>query len=328
MEDLGAGAEIATTTVGADGAFTFFGVPAGAYMIDARRTVSQFTMQTPLNSPPVPQLPATPGPVSPGGGSTIVMSGPEGLYYSTSSSPSSETYWALTPIEVGTSDVTDARVVMRPSVSLSGRAVFETAAPTPSNGPPFVSVSAEPADGSRNLGSPRSTRDPANPTAFRLDGLLAGPYFLRVAGGGAVKSITWDGRDMTSTPFDASAGRDFTDITITLTDQRTALGGIVRDARGAPAAAAVVLAFPAERAQWTNFGFNPPRIRLYPTSSNGSYRYQSLPAGDYLVVALPIAQRDGWKSAGFLDIASRVATPVTLEWGGNKSLDLKVSQIK
>jgi len=327
-EDLGTGGETATTLVAADGTFAFPGVPAGSYVIDARATISEFNLQNPLGAPIPPSLPAAAGGArGGGGGSTIVMAGPAGLYFSSRSGRGSGAYWGRSAVDVGPRDATGVIVTMQRAVSLSGRIVMETAAATPGNPAPQAPIMLEAADGSRALGMLRSTPDRSDPSAFTFEGLMAGQYFLRPITG-LVKSIVWDGRDMTTTPFDATTGRDFTGVTITMTDKRITLTGVVRDDRGIPAKDAVVIAFPAEREQWTNFGFNPPRIRAYPAGTTGTYRYQNLPAGDYLLVAVPSVQNEAWKNSRFLEAAARAATPVTLAWGETKSADLKVSQIK
>ena len=48
LEDLGAGSEAATATLGTDGRFTLFNVPAGSYSLDVRRSIAE--LQYPIAS--------------------------------------------------------------------------------------------------------------------------------------------------------------------------------------------------------------------------------------------------------------------------------------
>ena len=145
---------------------------------------------------------------------------------------------------------------------------------------------------------------------------------LRLVGGGTVKSIVWDGRDYTYTPFDASAGRDFTDVVITTTTETIVLAGTVQDGKGGISTTASVLVFPVEKAQWSGYGYTPPRIKSAGVSSAGIYRFQSLPAGEYFVVAVDASQTDAWQDPKLLDALSRRATRVTLDWDGRVTQDL------
>ena len=78
---------------------------------------------------------------------------------------------------------------------------------------------------------------------------------------------------------------------MTLTADSTTLSGTVTDRSGAPIEDAVVLVFPAEREQWTDYGPAPARIRALNINNIGAFTVTGLPAGDYLVAALPTVVR-------------------------------------
>jgi hypothetical protein len=56
-------------------------------------------------------------------------------------------------------------------------------------------------------------------------------------------------------------------------------------------------------------------------SNDGSYQI-SVPAGDYLAVAVDGAEVDAWQDPKYLEAAARVATPITLGWGDTRPLNL------
>jgi hypothetical protein len=136
-----------------------------------------------------------------------------------------------------------------------------------------------------------------------------------------------DGEDYTFKPFDASTGRDF-DVVVTLTDKKTELTGSATDSHGALVPGAVVIAFPVERDQWSNYGLSPARLKGSPTTTSGTYRFQSLPPGDYYVAAVPPEQSTIWQDPAALAKLVPLATRVTLAWDGKKTQNLTVVKIQ
>ena len=327
MEDLGDGAETATALSGAGGVFVFPGVPAGSYTVDVRRTVSQLTSGT-ATGPTLPQAPMPPGSWY-ASLNTPVAVGPDSMYLQYRVPPGDSTYWGRAPLTVDRQDIANLIVPMMRTGSITGRAVFESSG---SSAPPrLLLAGAEPADGNVSHGSPAGLFANFNdPGVFAVEGLLPGRYYLRfrTTTTSAVKSIVWNGRDVTYVPFDTSESHDFADVVVTFTDKKIAFGGVVRDAQGQPATGAIVAAFPVERAQWTNCGLDPPRLRQSLADNTGTFRHQTLPAGEYFVVGLDPGQSDGWRDPKFLEAAAALATRVTFEWGDTKTLDVKVVHVQ
>jgi hypothetical protein len=222
---------------------------------------------------------------------------------------------------VANQDVTGLTVPLQRTARLSGRVTWEGTQPNP-----FLVV-AEPANGSAALGQIRQRLDLTSSPAFVLDGLQPAAYYLRFTGSVTVKSITAGGRDYTHTPFDASAARDVTDIVVTFTDKVCAVTGSVRDRNGNQPAAAGVIVFPVESAQWRQTGFSPTRLRSVDVL-NGAFSITRLPAGDYYVLAVDSMQADDWHEPAFLERAAPLATRVTLAWGDTKTVDLTVAVVK
>jgi hypothetical protein len=260
--------------------------------------------------------------------SSAVFSAPQGTMFTQRSQQGSQNHQGRQTIIVSGRDVTDVVVRLQPGVKMTGRFVFEST----KGAPPamrVLSVAAEPANGDSSLGRPRAPMRPTEQsTDFTIEGLLPGAYLIRLIGGGVVKSTMWNGRDHTFTPFDTTTGRDITDVVITFTDETTTVSGAIRDRTGQPAANAAVIVFPAERAQWTNFGMQPTRIRSTPGSTSGTYTLRSLPAGDYLLLAVDDESADRWTDPAFLEAASRVATRISIAWGETKAQDLTMQEVR
>ena len=183
----------------------------------------------------------------------------------------------------------------------------------------------EPASGLASLGMPSPAGGPLGSASFTIDGLMAGEYVLRISGA-VVRSITWDGQDYTDRPFDASAGRDFTDVVVTVTTAASSLSGVVNDS-GAGVAAAVI-AYPVERERWSNYGLNPTRLRAVLTNSEGRFRIDGLPIGEYYLVAVPPAQERAWLDPAFLASRAARASRVRIDRGDAVIVNLTLGMVK
>jgi hypothetical protein len=131
------------------------------------------------------------------------------------------------------------------------------------------------------------------------------------------------GRDYTYSPIDLTDASPVSNAIVTFTNAAPVLTGTVR-ASGAASANAIVMVFPVEREQWTEFGLSPVRIGTALTSTTGEYRFASLPAGDYFVVAVPAARAGAWREDGFFQRVSGLATRVSLAWGREQTADVGV----
>lgn len=233
-------------------------------------------------------------------------------------------------IDVVDRDVTGLGVAQTRGASMSGRVVLEEAADkNRPAGMPFVDLIAESANGDPSLGQLHATvnrNDPNMP--FTIDGLQDGAYLLTTIGGGLIKSIAYDGKDHAFVPFEVTGGRDISGVVITLTRQSTKVSGTIRDSQGRPVGDALVMFFPVDRSQWSNYGVQPARLRAMAVPNSGLYDVQAMPAGDYFVVAVKDELTQDWKDPAFLAKAAAVADRVSLGWGDTKSLELKLVEIR
>jgi hypothetical protein len=330
LEGLAQGSETATALVSTDGRFVFLNVPVGSYTIDAPLSVTEFTIAPTSGQGFSSRLPAPPGTPGWGSSSSMVEGAPPGTSSTTMTgayrgSPSQ--FAARVPVVVGAAGETSVVVQLRPLGTLTGRLVIER---DPAKAAPTIAiprVSLEPANGSPALGLLRVQYGPEGAQEnFTVEGLRAGAYCLRInaVGGWLIKSITWQGRDYTDQPFDAATAQEFVDVVVTVTNAAPVVTGMVRDGRGQPVANAAVIAFPTDRALWTNYGFTPTRLKSTRSSSTGEYRMSAVPAGDYYLVAVPAAQATAWQDPAFLEKAAGTAARISITWGGQKAQNLRI----
>jgi hypothetical protein len=212
-------------------------------------------------------------------------------------------------------------------MSLRGRVAFEG----DGNPPNPVSIVAEPADGNPAVGLHQSGArvQPGSDDQFVFGGLPPGRFMLRVLGLNplyAVQSVRAGGADVTDRPIDAGAGQDHADVVVTVTDRVAAIEGTAQG-DGTPGLKTVI-AFPADRQLWSAYGMSAPRFKTAPVKNDGSFKIVNIPAGDYLLVAVPAEHSRRWQEPQFLDAASRVATRVTAAWGRTASQSVKAVVIK
>lgn len=311
-ERLGFGSEVATTVVEPDGGFTFLNVPEGEYTLLAQGAVMDFT--TGNESIRFPDAPGFPG----GGISVGSMSSMPGLGYLARQGAASA-FWGRTPVSVGAGGATNVVVGMRQTTTVRGRLVFTEGTQPPPAGRVML-MTAQPANGDPSLGQPLGTVTADPGRAFELRGLLAGTYVVNTVGAYQIVSLMVDGRDVKDVGLDASRGQNIDDVVITLTDKVAKLKGVVHDDQG-PAIAGVIV-FPTDRKRWVNYGWRPTALQSTRSGSDGSYDFQSLPAGEYFAVAVDGSQVDAWVDAAFLAAASTQASRIQVDWGEAKTLGL------
>jgi hypothetical protein len=329
-EDLGSGAEAATALCTQDGAFEFVNVPSGSYTLMVSRSLRQIEQRSDgivalglsvsgvLSASGRSIASATSSGIGPDDGSTRLL---------TLKTAGSDDSSGLLPLVVRDRDITNLVVPMQPATSVSGRVVIDTA-DKPISGQ--LGIAFEPARGNPSLGTYNQQGYFDNSSVFAIAGLQSGPYVLRATPPPPmiVKSIQWNGRDYADTPFEAGGGRPFADILVTLTSNIPVLSGSVRREKGAAGAETSVVAFPVDRDQWTGYGFTPNRIQSTAVTASGTYRFASLPAGSYYVVAVSSDQRNAWQDPAWLMAASAVASRVSMGWGDRPVQNLVVVAVK
>jgi len=279
--------EVATGRSDESGTFTMTGVPPGEYLIQAEAT-------------------RTPSPFE--------------------IRPMQQAFWAAQPISVGSSDVTNVAVTLRPGLRVSGRLEFAggIAAPTAAQitrGWVWLLPATNGAlEGGRTLG--RAAIDATG--RFTTQAVPGGKYVLRVDGVArwAMASAWLGSRDVADSPIDLTSG-DVSEVVVQMTNRQTSLSGPVLDALGAPDGDASVLIFPTDPALWVDSSAQPRRLRAGRTDDAGAFVIEGAPPGEYFVVAIGAATVGDWRDPRVLDRLARVASRVTLADGERRAVSLK-----
>jgi len=237
-------------------------------------------------------------------------------------------HWGFVPVDVADADVAGLVLPLRPTLSIRGRVEIDGGAVLPPS-QTRIHVTAEPANGDPTLGRLNTSAGRGLPgDSFSLDGLQPGIYILH-GSYFPVRSVTWQGRDVTDVGIDASAGNDIDDVVITLTAAQTELKGTVIGA-GKDGSPAAVVVFPTDPASWSNYGWMPRRLRSVLVGGDGSYSFRNLPGGDYYLAAVDSVLADAWVDPRVLKEFSAQATRVTFRWGDRITQDvtLRVVPVK
>jgi len=180
-------------------------------------------------------------------------------------------------------------------------------------------IAAEPVDGTLPL-TPRRARDTSRAGDFVIEGLPPGRFVLRMAGSAAasalnVKSVVCGNKDFTYVPFETTDGGDLADCVVTVTDKSATIQGTTTRKDGSPALDAAVVVFPVEQNQRKAWGFNPERHGSVQASQAGIFKMDNLPAGDYLLAAVPRQFSGCWQDEDCLARLAPSATRIRVEWG-------------
>jgi hypothetical protein len=161
--------------------------------------------------------------------------------------------------------------------------------------------------------------------AFEVDSLI-GPRVFRLVNlpkGWFLKSVQMNGQDVTDKGLEFKPGEDVTGIEIELTNKSTSINGGVNDDRGQALKDYTVVVFPEDQAKWT-LPINRWTSSARP-DQDGRFKFSNLPPGSYYAIAVDYVAQGEWSDPDWLTRASKKATRFTLDEGGAKTLDLKLS---
>ncbi len=330
MDGLGLGSESASALVAPDGAFRFFNVPAGEYTLEAPLSLAEPMLdatqrQTALQLPR-PFAAVTAKQTSPGApfiAASAVQFGGVGA---------GPMYSGRMRLTVGSGQASGIILPLARLATISGRIVIDgDVRQDRGRLPAIVSVSLDAADGRGTHSgvrfpvagpSPHRGDSSATPASvFEVTNVEQGQYWIRVPADWLVKSVTWRGRDYSNVPLDI-AGGDVTDVVVTVTNQRPAIAGVVRAPDGTNPGAVAVVAFPADRSARLNTGAQPTTLLSVIAGESGNFWIAGMPAGEYMVAAIPQALLHDWRSPARLDEFERFATRANVRWGQTVTLEL------
>ncbi len=218
-------------------------------------------------------------------------------------------------------------ITTTPGATISGQVVFEGSS---EQKPSRIIVS--PAD---PLGSPifrvidpnQGTIDPSGrfeiEEAFgRVLFAVAGTSFAPPSVGWSVKSVTYNGANITETPLDVSAVSSITGVEIVLTDKQTTLAGNVKSTSG-PDTDCTVAIFP-EKIRET--ALNGRYTLITRPDQQGRFETKGLPPGNYFAVAVEALEQGGQFDPAFRKQMESTAKRFRLIEGQTTTIELQLIQ--
>lgn len=175
------------------------------------------------------------------------------------------------------------------------------------------------------LGAFRAGRDAGVP---QVDGSFVAKnvfgrarFQVRVPEGWMLKSIRHEGRDITEDVIELGSRQQLSGVEVLITNKVTEINGQVLDEKNVPVVEATVLLFPADENRWYE---NSRAIRATRPDQQGRWQLKTMPAGEYLAVALDYMEVNAWQDPEFLAALKADATRITIREGTGNTVALKV----
>ena len=162
----------------------------------------------------------------------------------------------------------------------------------------------------------------ADNSTFTTPGLY-GPTRLRVTlpDDWAVKSIQFDGRDVTDEALEAGSGGVLANVQVIVSNKVNVVSGSITDAKGATTADGTVLVFADDAQKWVD---DSRFVRSARPDQEGTFQIKGLPPGDYLAVAMDYVEDGGWNDPEYLESIRRYGQRVRLGQSGTRTVALRL----
>ena len=235
-------------------------------------------------------------------------------------------HFVAAPVTVTGDDPPPLQLKLSLGATLAGRVVFEGIAEPPRVG---VELQTVPADFDRSpmmsVGSTGFILAPDH--TFEYRGVF-GPNFLTAQARSPewfVKSISYQGQDLTDSAFDFGSTETFRDIEVVVSAAAAGVRGRVIDDRAVAVRNSAVAIFPTDRSKWT---IRSRWMRTAASNQEGMFRITGLVPGEYWVAA--VDRLDGSDVAGdlqspeALDALATRAMRITLGEGQPQDVTLRL----
>jgi uncharacterized protein (DUF2141 family) len=284
---------VATAEIAGDGRFVFPAVAPATYQVRV------------LKTPPASasRVTATPAVITT---SSETVTGARDA----TSGKTDTTIWGTEDITVAEGETSEIVLALQAGATVAGRIVLEGDSVAAAQFTSDYTVQFLPFTGSQG---PYLPARPNPDLSFKSPPLPRGKYVLYypVQAPWSLKSAILKGVDISDEPTEIGAS-DLDGLVITLTTRAPALSGEVRDTTGQLRAGAPVLLFSADRRHWMPV---TRRVRLARSSPSGMYRFDGVPEGEYIVVALMQEPTELWKDPETLSKLAQVGRRVALRTG-------------
>lgn len=230
------------------------------------------------------------------------------------------------PLTVAGEDIADVTITTTRGFKASGQILFEEGAAPAGLSPSTVMLVGTPASPFTMTGGPARATIHEDWT-FEVKG-LAGPRLFRfgqgLPAGWMVQSVFRGPDDITDKPLDVT--EDIDRVVITLTKRPGSLTGTVVNDAGKPVTDCSVVIFPEDPAM------GPPHstryLRALRPADSGRFEAKTLPAANYLVVAIEPLDTGDENDPDLLEQLRPLATRVTVGWGEAKDLPMKLARFE
>jgi len=225
-------------------------------------------------------------------------------------------------LSVDGDDITGLVITGTRGAKASGTLKFSGPAP---DGAKNVRISAPATDADNNPMPTFGNASVRDDGTFEIDSLVGGHIFrpANLPKGWMLKSVNFNGQDVTDRGIEFKAGEDVTAIEIELTSAvQTVTGTVASDTSQAVKDYTVVI-FAEDQQKWAL-----PQNRWMASArpdQDGRYRVTSLPPGRYFAIAVDYVAQGEWQDPEWLANAAKKATAFSLDEGASKTLDLRLS---
>jgi hypothetical protein len=195
----------------------------------------------------------------------------------------------------------------------------------PPDGAKNVRISAPATDADNNPMPTLGNANVRDDGTFEIDSLVGGHVFrpANLPKGWMLKSVNFNGEDVTDRGVEFKPGEDITGIEIELTSAVQTVTGTVASDTSQPVKDYTVVIFAEDQQKWA-LAQNRWMSSARP-DQDGRYRVTSLPPGHYYAIAVDYVAQGDWQDPEWLARAAKKATTFTLDDGASKTLDLKLA---